>query len=65
MARSNYIWAVQDGTGAVVAAFSVKHELQSWLDQQDRLLLVTRVRDGSRADSQPTQLNPRTLEPAL
>jgi hypothetical protein len=65
MSRSLYIWLVQDTEGDVVAAFTVKHELGSWLDKNGTNFLVSRIRDG-RADpgARPVELNPTTLEPA-
>lgn len=65
MARSLYVWFVQNTEGDVVAAFTVKHELGSWLDKNGVNFLVSRIRDG-RADpgARPVELNPTTLEPA-
>lgn len=66
MARSTYIWLVQDGDGDVVAAFTVKHELGAWLDKHGPDFLVSRIRDGnSDPTARPVELNPRTLEPAV
>lgn len=67
MARSSFIYTVQDRQGGIVAAFTVKHELASWLEHQDDALLqLTRVRDGGhRMNDQPVQLNPETLDPAI
>lgn len=73
MARADYIWIVQSVGGDVVAAFTVKHELASWLDRRnarsprthDEMVGVTRVRDADFGSELPVQLNPRTLEPAL
>lgn len=65
MARSTYIYLVQGVKGGIVAAFTVKCELASWLDGWDTLCLVSRIRDGQwNASTPPIQLNPRTLEPA-
>jgi hypothetical protein len=72
MARSNYIYVVQDVTGNVVAAFTVKAELASWLDRRnareprtrEELVGVTRVRDADFGSHLPVMLNPRDLEPA-
>jgi hypothetical protein len=74
MARSSYIYIVQNGDGLVLAAFTVKHELSTWLDQnggryrnpksRDDLIGITRIQDGfgyGRAGS--VVLSPRTLEP--
>jgi hypothetical protein len=55
VARSQYIWVVQaDRSKNVIAAFTVKHELLSWIgrelaesEQPRRVLMVTRYRDGS------------------
>jgi len=66
MARSTYIWFVQDGQGDVVAAFTVKHELTKWLEANGTNFLVSRIRDGLQAPGErPVELNPRTLERAL
>ncbi len=53
MARSAYVYVVANGTGHLLAAFTVKHELLSWLarpeHEQDRdVWVVVRVRDGVR-----------------
>lgn len=51
MARASYVYAVTQH-GAVVAGFTVKHELRSWLRRQAAIapgldgMVVTRVRDG-------------------
>lgn len=65
MARSTNVYVVQAASGAVVAAFTVKHELASWLARNGYLYLVTRVRDADFSSERPVQLNPQTLEPAL
>lgn len=53
MARAYNIHIVQDPEecNEVVAAFTVKHELESWLAKQpdDKPYFVTKVRDGARA----------------
>lgn len=46
MARSTYVYVVTDATGTPVAAFTVKHELATWLDRNPRTWWITRVRDG-------------------
>ena len=52
MARSTYIYIVENiEAGAVLAAFTVKHECVSWLRRQDkeydlRRWIVMRVPDG-------------------
>ena len=52
MSRAYNIHVVQDGhtEGNVVAAFTVKHELEAWLAKQPkhRALEVTTVRDGGK-----------------
>jgi hypothetical protein len=67
MARSNYVYIVRDGiTGDLVAAFTVKHELRSWLDGWGSLVAVSRLHDGPwNAGRDPVHLNPRTLERAV
>lgn len=67
MSRSTYIWIVQETTGTVVATFTVKHELATWLDlfsHKRHLLAVTRHSDG-RPGVPPVALNPKTLELAI
>lgn len=64
MARSTNVYVVQDPSGAVVTAFTVKHELASWLARRGQQFLVTRVRDADAGSDRPVQLNPRTLEAA-
>lgn len=64
MARSQYIWIVQDHEEEIVTGFTVKHELGSWLDKHGRDFLVSRVRDGSFGSGSAVRLNPKTLEPA-
>jgi hypothetical protein len=54
MARSAYIWVVFDEmTEDVVAAFTVKHELVTWLTRVEppirRWYAITRMRDGGAA----------------
>jgi UTP-glucose-1-phosphate uridylyltransferase len=44
MSRSDYIYVVQDEDNAVIAAFTVKHELESWLKHHRRADMVLRVR---------------------
>lgn len=51
MARSTYIYVVTDGLG-VVAAFTVKHELATWLRANlAPFHRVTRVNDGAHTDN--------------
>lgn len=64
MARAMHIWLVQDTQGDVVAAFTVKHELGSWLDKHGVNFLVSRIQDGRHnPGARPVELNPKTLEP--
>lgn len=65
MARATSIYIVQNASGTVVSAFTVKHELASWLSRHGFTYLVTRVRDADFGSDSPVQLNPQTLEPAL
>lgn len=65
MTRSTNVYVVQNASGAIVSAFTVKHELASWLARNGSLYLVTRVRDADFGSEPPVQLNPQTLEPAL
>jgi hypothetical protein len=52
-----------------VATFTVKHELESWLDRNGRVFTITRMRDGNpvQHDWQKfpaiTPLDPETLKP--
>lgn len=61
MARSDYIYITRDPDGRIVAAFTVKHELRSYLkglDATDRLYFtVTRIRDGSVSDPRATLMS--------
>lgn len=74
MSRSVYIWYVQNSDGNVIAAFTVKHELATWLDRRYGPaefrnaaacpVLLYRIRDGHiDPDARPVAHNPRTLEP--
>jgi hypothetical protein len=50
VARSSYIWVVQRHD-ALAAAFTVKHEMISWLEQQNAIdsgWWVIRMPDGPR-----------------
>lgn len=69
MARSSYIYTVQNSADDVVAAFTVKHELVGWQEKNAGPFRITRVRDGGEAQ-QPwmkypgvVDLDPATLEP--
>jgi hypothetical protein len=71
MARSSYIYVVQNGDGDVVAAFTVKHELVTWQERNEGRFQITRVRDGG-TEQKPwmkypgvVRLNPKTLDPAI
>lgn len=55
MARAHSIWVVTSEGGRLpIAAFTVKHELQSWLDKRDPFSLpvafVFRLHDGAKVD---------------
>lgn len=70
MARSSYIYLVQDPeTLRPKASFTVKHELESYLDKTTRQVVVTRLRDGAPVQHHwqkfqaITQLDPETLKP--
>jgi hypothetical protein len=75
MARSQYIYVVQREDGGLVAAFTVKHELLSWLTSEpspwledgddDEKIYVTRMRDAWAGSRTPVPLDPNTLQPAL
>lgn len=69
MARSSYIWVVLSPTSMPVGAFTVKHELESFLDRTSRDVRLFRIRDG-QTQQQPwmkynliEQLDPKTLKP--
>lgn len=47
MARSTYVYVARTADGAVVAAFTVKHELIRWIgNNPDACDNVLRLRDG-------------------
>lgn len=52
MARAYSIRVVQDPAGRVVAAFTVKHEWETWFTSKDQAVTAgfttTTVRDGGR-----------------
>lgn len=67
MARSTYVYVVQNEHDAVIAVFTVKRQLEHWLSNPagpQGMVLVTRHRDASPG-TRPVILNPRTLEPAV
>ena len=49
MARSTYVYIVRDPDGRILGAFTVKHELRSWLTrQEDRIwYMITRHQDAN------------------
>lgn len=66
MSRSTYVYTVLNkATRIPAAAFTVKHELASWMKRHDPLTVdVYRLRDGNAYPDQiPVRLDPRTLEP--
>lgn len=58
MARSTYIYVVTDARKQILAAFTVKHELVSWLERQVSLTghNVWRVADGGWARKPPADM---------
>lgn len=65
MSRSSYVYVVTWApSGGLIAAFTVKHELKTWLDKRSAVsrLAITRLRDGS-FDTEPVELDRETLEP--
>jgi hypothetical protein len=46
MARSSYIWLVMSKQRVPLVAFTVKHELESFLNQHGRDVQIFRIRDG-------------------
>ncbi|MFC4373286.1 hypothetical protein ACFO5K_04155 [Nocardia halotolerans] len=57
MARSTYIYVVTDGLG-VISAFTVKHELVSWLRRNPAPShRVTRVNDGPHSGTRITDID--------
>lgn len=46
MARSTYIYFVQGRQGEPVAAFTVKHEMMTWLEQNPGDYTLWRLSDG-------------------
>lgn len=70
MARSSYLWVVlPPGGGKPLAGFTVKHELESFLDGHGRDVEIFRIRDGQtrKADWMKYELveklDPVTLQP--
>lgn len=76
MARATSLWVVQDVDGNITHAFSVKHELQSFLAQlHSDLVKVTYLPDGNKLTytseggyvfnngKVPVQVDPETLQP--
>jgi hypothetical protein len=61
MARSTYCYVVTE-YGDPISAFTVKHELVTWLKRQDDVseLKVTRVADGLHGPM-PSVMNPEDL----
>jgi hypothetical protein len=61
MARSSYIYIIQDSFSVVVAAFTVKHELESYIDDGNapQRHTVIRVRDGRAEDYNPVVISNR------
>jgi len=66
MARAETIWIVLSDAGAVdpVAAFTVKHELETWLSRrEDRSeLLIYRLPDGGSATPKVQLVSIRDLK---
>ncbi len=70
MARSSYLYIVMPpGGGKPLAGFTVKHEMESFLDGHGREVDIFRIRDGQtkKADWMKyelvEQLDPQTLKP--
>lgn len=69
MARATGIWVVVSGgnLGCPIAAFTVKHELQTWLDKhlEDPLCLpvsyVYRLSDGAKMGNEIRQYPPSMI----
>lgn len=53
MARSTYVYVVVDTDGNIVSAFTVKHEMQSWLNRHKGDHRVWRVRDNDTTHKYP------------
>lgn len=53
MARSKYIYIIRNGD-EIESAFTVKHEMESYLDKETRLhdsfVTIIRIRDGGDGD---------------
>lgn len=65
MARSENVYVVQDREDMVVAAFTVKHELCTWLYRRyDKNVYVTRVEDSPVGSSNSKQTN-MPIEPLV
>ena len=56
MARSTYVYVVQDidNHHELVAGFTVKHELQTWIERNPGEYYVTRLPDGGHG--KPSEL---------
>jgi hypothetical protein len=77
MSRAHSIWIVRTHDHALLAAFTVKHELDTWLTRTyaphgERTsancpVLIDRVGDGGTylRDNRPVAINPNTLNEAI
>jgi len=66
MSRGRYVYVVRRADGGLLAAFTVKYELATWLEhyKPSGPAIVSRIEDGGNAPwAQPISLNPQTLEP--
>ena len=63
MARSSYIYVVPNDEGLPFMAFTVKHELVSWLRRNghDDIMCVFRLPDGRESDAGRVELDPEEL----
>ncbi len=65
MARSSYVYTVNNIEGDLLGGFTVKHELASWLEHRigHREVVVWRIRDGLHHHELAVELDPFTLKP--
>lgn len=50
MARADYVWIVRDSLGDLLAAFTVKHELVTWLRRRTTGWEHTQLRESWTID---------------
>jgi hypothetical protein len=54
MSRAYSVWVVKDtGNGTISGAFTVKHELKTWLKKNQQPVFIYRCRDGHPETESP------------